>query len=277
MTIRELLKDKMTKRELEHVPSSFEIIGSREKAVAIVELHFKIRPKAKLIANAIMKKHRNVKTVLLKESPRTGEFRNRKYTRITGLKNTEVIHLENGCRIMVDPQTSYFSPRESTERMRIIEKVLEGQNVMVFFAGVGPFAIEIARKTKANKVVGIEINPAAVDYFVKNIRLNKLNNVEVVLGDVAQHAPEFSNQFDHVLMPLPERSSEYLREAIDCLKHGGTCHFYFFENEDKVGNWKKRIRDISKSVKKKAKILETKKVLPYGPGIWKWRIDFTVS
>jgi tRNA (guanine37-N1)-methyltransferase len=277
MTIRELLKEKMTAREMEHVPSSFEIIGSREKAVAIVELHFKIRPKAKLIADAIMKKHKNVKTVLLKDSPRTGEFRNRKYKRITGLKNTEVVHLENGCRIMVDPQTAYFSPRESTERLRIIEKVREGENVMVFFAGVGPFAIEVAKKTKAAKVVGIEINPAAVDYFVKNIRLNKLSNVDVVLGDVAQRAAEFAGAFDHVLMPLPERSSEYLRQAIECLKPGGTCHFYFFENEDKVGNWKKRIRDIAKTVKKKAKIVETRKVLPYGPGIWKWRIDFTVS
>ncbi len=276
MTIKEILKDEISSKDMHLVPSSFEIIGNREKAVAIIELHHKIRPQAKIIADAIMKKHKNVRTVLLKESPRGGEYRIRKYRVIKGLKNTEVIHVENGCRILVDPQSAYFSARESTERQRIIDKIQANENVMVFFAGVGPFAIEIAKKTKAARVVGIEINPAAVDYFMKNVKLNKLSNVEVVIGDVAEKSKNFENQFDRVLMPLPEKSANYMRDAMRCLKNGGMCHFYFFENQDKINNWKKRIRDVAKSMGKKAKITETIKVLPYGPRIWKYRIDFCV-
>ncbi len=276
MTIKDLLKDKLNKKELEKVPSSFEIIGSRDKAVSIVEIPYQLKPKAKLIADAIMAKHKNVKTVLLKESPRQGTFRTRKYRIIRGLKNTEVMHLENGCRLLVDPQSAYFSPRESTERQRIVDKVGENESVLVFFAGVGPFAVEIAKRSKAKRVVGIEINPVAVDYFVKNIKINKLINTEVVLGDVAETSKNFTGRFDRVLMPLPEKASEYMRDAINCLKPNGVCHFYLFENPDKVNNWKKRIRDIAKSMKKNIKILETQKVLPYGPRIWKYRIDFQV-
>ncbi len=274
MTIKEILKNKLTKKEMNMVPSSFEIIGNREKAIAIVEIPHQLKPKRGVVADAIMKKHKNVKTVLLKESPRFGEYRTRKYRIIKGVKNTEVLHVENGCRLLVDPQTVYFSPRESTERQRIIDKVSENESIIVFFAGVGPFAIEIAKKKNVKRVVGIEINPAAVDYFLKNIKLNKLDNVEAILGDVAEKSRDFANQFDRVIMPLPERSSEYIRDAVRCLKPGGICHFYFFENEDKVNNWKKRIRDIVKGMKRKIKILETRKVLPYGPRIWKYRIDF---
>ncbi|MBI3190981.1 methyltransferase domain-containing protein, partial [archaeon] len=165
---------------------------------------------------------------------------------------------------------------ESTERQRILEKTNDGESVMVFFAGVGPFAIEIAKKKKVNKVVGIEINPAATEYFIKNVKMNKLDNVDVVLGDVAEKSKEFSGQFDRVLMPLPETASEYIRDAINCLKPKGVCHFYFFENQDKVNNWKKRVRDIARNMKRKIKILETRKVLPYGPSIWKYRMDFQI-
>ena len=60
--------------------------------------------------------------------------------------------------------------------------------------------------------------------------MNKLSNVEVVLGDVAEKSKDFENQFDRVLMPLPEKSVNYMRDAMRCLKKGGMCHFYFFEN-----------------------------------------------
>mgnify|MGYP001567238654 CR=1 FL=1 len=93
MTIKEILKGRLTKKELEYVPSSFDIIGSKEKAIAIIELDDKIKKKAKTIANAIMRKHKNVKSVLLKASPRSGVFRTRDYKIIAGIKNTEVTHV----------------------------------------------------------------------------------------------------------------------------------------------------------------------------------------
>jgi tRNA G37 N-methylase Trm5 len=67
-----------------------------------------------------------------------------------------------------------------------------------------------------------------------------------------------------------------MEEAIRCLKKG-IVHFYCFAEEDKINEKRKKILSVSKKLKKKAKILSISRVLPYGPRIWKYRIDFRVS
>lgn len=277
MTIKDLLKKKLSENELSMMPSSFDLIGNKEKAVAIIEIPKELEDKEKLIANALMKKHKNVKSVLKKASPIKGVYRTREYSLIAGNKNTEVTHVENGCKFIIDPQLAYFSPRESTERMRVAEKVKDGETVMVFFAGVGPFAIIIEKKAKPEKIIAIEINPLAVQYFWKNIKLNKSSLIEVLLGDVAETVETYNGKCDRVIMPLPEKSIEYMKEAINCLKPGGMCHFYCFCEESAVDEKREKIIQIVKSMKKKIKFLEDQKVLPYGPKIWKMRIDFELT
>ena len=274
MTLKELLKKKLTEQELSLLPSSFDLMGGKEKAVAIIEMPKELEPKEKIIAQALMKKHKNVKTVMKKASPIKGVYRTRDYTVITGNKNTEVTHIESGCKFIIDPQLAYFSPRESTERMRVAEKVKEGETIMVFFAGVGPFPIVIEKRAKPSRIIAIEINPVAVESFWKNIRINKSKIIEIVLGDVASSVENYNGMCDRVLMPLPERSIEYIREAITCLKHGGVCHFYCFSDESTLDDKKNKIVQIAKSMKKKIKFVEGQKVLPYGPKIWKYRLDF---
>lgn len=274
MTLKDLLKGKLTKKELKLAPSSFDIIGNREKAVAIIEIPEKLQKKSRIIANALMKQHRNVKSVLEKSSSRKGVYRTRDYIFIKGDKNTEIMHIENGCRLLLDPQKVYFSPREGTERQRIVEKVGKKEVVMVFFAGVGPFAVLIAKKAKPKRVIGIELNRNAVDYFWQNVKLNKLENVDVVHGNVKEKAKEYYGKCDRVIMPLPETAISYLEDAAKCLKKKGVIHLYFFSEEGKIAEWKKKFKKIIGKHKKK--IVEVRKVLPYGPRINKYRMDIEV-
>ncbi|MFA4819675.1 MAG: class I SAM-dependent methyltransferase family protein [Candidatus Aenigmatarchaeota archaeon] len=277
MTIKELLKKRLTKAELGFLPTSFDIMGSKDKAVAIIEIPKELEKKEALIAKTLMKKHKNVKSVLKKTSPIKGVYRTRDYVLIAGNKNTEVTHAENGCRFLLDPMRVYFSPRESTERMRIAERVREGETVMIFFAGVGPFPIVIEKKAKPSRIITIEINPSAVEYLWKNIKLNKSKLVEVLLGDVANNIEDYAGKCDRVLMPLPEKSADYLAEAIRCLKPKGICHFYCFSDESLVDEKKEKISQVAGSLKRKIIFREVQKVLPYGPRIWKYRIDFEVN
>jgi len=276
MTLKELLQKILTKKELLLVPSSFDIIGNRDKAVAIIDIPGKLMKKKAIIAKALMKKHKNVKSVLLKASPRKGVYRTYDMKLISGDKNTEVMHVENGCRFLLDPRQVYFSQREATERERIIQKIKNDETVMVFFAGIGPFVIEIAKKTGAKHVIGIEINPGAVKYFEKNVILNKVKNVTVVEGDVKIVARNFYSSCDRVLMPLPETSVDFIPEAIKCLKKNGICHLYCFSDENKISDAKQKIRLIAKKNKTKIKFVGLQRVLPYGPAIWKYRIDFQI-
>lgn len=276
MTLRDLLTKKLTKKQLALVPSSFDILGNREKSVAIIDIPDGLKKKENAIAAALMMHHTSVKTVLAKASPRKGVYRTRKLRIIKGSRNTEVVHNESGCRFILDPRKVYFSQREGTERLRIAEKVKSNETVAVFFAGVGPFAIVIVKKARPERVIGIEINPDAVKYFQENIKLNKLDNVLAVSGDVKKEAKIFYGLCDRVLMPLPETSMDYLGEAIKCLKKGGICHFYCFAEEDLINKKEKMIRNIAKQTGKKIKPTDIVKVLPYGPRIWKYRIDVKV-
>lgn len=272
MTIRKLLENSLTEEELASVPTSFEIIGNREKAVAIVEIPVKLRKKSKSIAEAIMLKHKNVSSVLAKGSPRYGKYRKRKFRIIKGSRNTEVVHTENGLRFRLDPGKVYFSPRESTERARIANVVRKNEDVCVFFAGAGPFAITIAKKTAARSVTSIELNPVAVRYHKENNQLNKAVT-EVIKKDVANFRS--NKKFDRILMPLPEKSIYYVPHAIRHLKPKGTCHLYYFCEEGKEREVKFAIRKAAKT--KKISFLRVQRVLPYGPHIWKMRFDFKAA
>ena len=273
MSLREELKSRLTKKELMSCPNSFDIIGSREKAVAVVEIGDSLKKKRAVISTAIMKLNRNVVAVLNKESPRSGVYRNYRYRILKGSRDTGVVHNEYGMRFAVDIRKAYFSPRESTERQRCSEFVRETENVMVFFAGIGPLAIALSKK--AAHVTGIEINPDAVSYFKKNKSLNRAENVEIVEGDVRAVYKDYTGMFDHVFMPLPEKAVSFVEFAMKCLRPSGQVHLYCFTADAKKE--KAAIRAAARKLKKKLKFTGVQKVLPYGPGIWKTRIDFAVS
>jgi len=154
-----------------------------------------------LIANTLMKIHKNVKSVLAKNSIRYGELRLRSYRLISGDSNTEIIHRESGCSFKLDPQVTYFSTRESSERERICKQIRDKENVLVLFSGVGPFPICIAKHNISTSCYGIELNCRAHLYCVENIKLNKLQNrVTAIQGDVREICPTLNKQFDRVFI-----------------------------------------------------------------------------
>ena len=274
MSLKHLLKKKLTSKQLVHVPSSFDIIGSKDKAVAIIEIPEELKKKRVIIARALMEQHKNVKTVLMKNSPRKGIYRVRALQRITGDKNTAVIHKESGCKFFLDPQNVYFSPREGAERLRLAALVKKDENIVVFFAGIGPFAIILSKKTGAKHITGIELNPFACRYFGKNVVLNKIENVQVIQGDVTKKVGVLAQKCDRVIMPLPEKSMDFIYEALFCLKKKGICNMYCFAAESELAEKLQEIEKKAQTFNSEIKITGTSKVLPYGPHIWKYRIDF---
>ncbi len=250
--------------------ASYEIIGSREKAIAIVEIEDNEKKNQKKIAIDIMNRHKNVKTVLKKMSERKGVERVRSYRILAGEKDTRVLHTEYGYKLFLDPRKVYFSPRESTERQRIASLVGEGETVMVMFAGIGPLAIAIAKKQpNIKKIIAVEINQYAVKYMKKNIEINKLKDKIIpILGDVRESCKDFYDICDRVLMPLPHKSELFLDIAVKCLKSSGWIHLYVIKGEKEIESFARKIAD-----ELKAKYFGIKKVLPYAPRVNKYCID----
>ena len=260
---------------------SFDVIGSKEKAVAIVEIPKNLEKSKKEIAKEIMDRNKNVKSVIEKASARKGKLRKRTYELILGDKNTEVLHREFGYTLKVDPRKVYFSPRESTERQKIAEQVKPDETIMVMFGGIAVLSIAIAKKQpNINKIYSVELNSAAHKYALENVRINKLSHKIVpIKGDVRIVCKEFYGKCDRVLMPLPLDAHKFLDIAAKCLKkEGGIIHFYSIGEEKDL--FSKTLEAIDKGLKRLKRtymVINKRKVLPYSPRRWKICIDFMVK
>jgi len=277
-TIRQRLRGKVPQDLLSSTPSSFDILGSRSGAVAVIEIPEELALYEEEIAEAIRAVHRNVKSVLSKDSGREGEYRLRSLRLIAGDPDTEVVHRESGCSFKLDPQVTYFSTRESTERERIAEMVQPGEDLLIMFSGVSPIAICVAKRHPDVTVTAVEINPEAHRYAVENVRLNKVaDRVKLVLGDVREVCPSLNMVYDRVMMPLPRGAHMFLDIAVPLVKPGGALHFYHWAPENDLFSEAERLVILAASkAGRRAEFIGSEKVSLYSPRVYKVRVNMVI-
>jgi tRNA (guanine37-N1)-methyltransferase len=255
------LEGKLTQEEMKELVGSFDIVGD----IAVVEIPDALVKKQRLVANAILKNHHNIKVVAKKSGGTAGEFRIRPVKVIAGEKRTHTLYREGGCEFELDLNKTYFSPRLGTERGRIAAFVKQNEHVLVPFAGVGPFAIRIGKSAPSVSVVGVELNPDAADYFGKNIARNRCKNVQVICGDVQNLLPKnYAGWADRVAMPLPKDGREFLPCILPCLKREGVLHYYSFgETSEPFADAEEQVKAEAAKLGRKATILFRRVVRPY--------------
>ncbi len=273
--LRAELRDILPEDMLRRVPRSFDIIGSKQKAVAIIEIPENLEQSEEVIAEAIMRVHGNVASVLAKESERTGEYRTRELRLVAGDADTEVVHKEGGCLLKLDPRMVYFSPRESTERERIAKVVKDGEEILVMFSGIGPLPICIAKRHGSVRATAVELNPVAHNYCVENIHLNRVGDrVEAIRGDVDEVCRNLDEEYDRVLMPLPKGAYRFLDIAISLLRDRGVLHFYHWAPEtDLFTGSEKLVAQAAEDAGRRAEVVDRVRVSQYSPRCWKVRLD----
>ncbi|MBU4201795.1 MAG: class I SAM-dependent methyltransferase family protein, partial [Candidatus Altiarchaeota archaeon] len=203
-SLKEALADTLTEDELELVPTSFDIIGD----IAILEIPDELESKKKAIGEALLTTFKNIKTVAAKKTKVGTEYRTRELDIIAGEPRKETEHREHGCIYRLNVETCYFSPRLGSERLRVAKQCKPGERILVMFAGVGPYAVLIAKKSKPKEICAIELNPEAVRYMEENSRINKVN-IHAIQGDVKKETPKLG-EFDRILMPLPKDAGNFL-------------------------------------------------------------------
>ncbi|MEM2117547.1 MAG: class I SAM-dependent methyltransferase family protein [Candidatus Bathyarchaeia archaeon] len=270
----ELLQDKLPPHLLASLPRAIDFVGD----IAITEIPPELEAYKSVIGDAILEAHKNVRTVLAKASAVSGTYRLREFSVIAGEPKTETIHKEQGCQFRVDLAKAYFSPRLSYEHKRVASLVMEGETVVDLFAGVGPFAVLIAKTLGKVKVYAVDVNPFAVEFLRENVRLNRVvGKVYPMLGDARQVVEEkLAGLADRVIMNLPEKAIEYVDVACKTLKpEGGVIHFYSFINaSDSLENMKLRFLEaVQKCGRKMEKILFTRLVRETAPYEWQAVID----
>lgn len=273
-TLKESLQGKLSASELALVPSSFDIVGD----LAIFSDFPKLPAgKEKLIGEALLQLHRNIKVVLKKVGKYAGEFRTPRLKIIAGEKRKETAHIEHGCRFLLNPEKAYFSARLSNERKRIAEQVKEGESILAMFSGIGVYPIIIAKHKAPKEIFSVEINPAAVTYQQENLMLNKIKNILLIKGDVRKVLPSIKKKFDRILMPLPKGGVDFLGLALSKAKKGTVIHFYDFFSEKETLRPEEKVKDACKKAKKKCRILDVVRCGQFGPGIFRVCVDFKIT
>ena len=275
--LKQVLSSLLTQEETAQVYSAFDQIGD----IVIIKIPDELMPKKKLIADAILANVKTAKAVLAQVSAVKGDFRVRDLEFIAGENRTVTEYKEHACRFKVDVARTYFSPRLSTERLRIAEMVGNDETIVNMFAGVGTFSVVIARMNKTCRVYSIDSNSAASELDKINTKLNKVQDrVFSICGDAAEVIKaKLAGQANRVLMPLPERAKEFVDSAVLALKEKGIVHYFAHVKADS----KKAGRELGLEDARDAfaeydhHVLATRIVREVGPRIYQIVADVSVT
>jgi tRNA (guanine37-N1)-methyltransferase len=276
-TLEELISGKIPDYLLKKLPHSLDIIGD----IAIIEIPTELNNYNEILGGAILKLHKNIKAVFSKSSPIKGNYRLRSFDFLCGENRTYTTHIEYGCKYFLDISKVYFSPRLSQEHNRVASFVKGNEVIVDLFAGIGPFSILIAKNNPEAKIFSIDINPVAVEFLKKNIRLNRVNGAVVPFeGDARPLINEhLTGIADRIIMNLPEKAKEFINVACKALKpKGGIIHYYeFIQEPDSIAEAQDRIYN---QVKKTGRIVDeflfAKKIRETAPYQYQVAFDFKI-
>ncbi|MHB8603743.1 MAG: class I SAM-dependent methyltransferase [Thermoplasmatota archaeon] len=258
------------------LPSSFDVIGD----VVLFKVPRSLEAHAREIADAMLATIPNARCIALDHGVE-GELRVRRLEVLAGSERSETVHVENGVRLRVDPATCYFSPRLATERKRVADLVAPGERVLDLFAGVGPFAIVIARHAKPARVDAVDLNAEAVRYMRENIVVNKVDGVVFAHeGDARVLAGEYagaSERFDRVITNLPHGAHAFLEAVMPLVKSGGTWHYHCIQSEDDLARHLGELGARSRAMGRELSVTARREVRTYSPSERHFAVDFAVA
>lgn len=259
--LRKALEGTLRPEQALALETGIDVIGD----IAIVKLPAAAKKEGKEVGEAILASMKNVKGVFDQEGGLEGDYRLRRLRHIAGAERTLTMHRENGLRFMVDVDRCYFSPRLSTERMRVADLTGDGERVLNMFAGVGPYSITLAKK-KGVEVWSCELNAEAYRLHLENNTLNKVVPLlHMYNSDAADLSDSLDVVFDRILMPHPSQSNRFLPEALRMVKPGGWIHYYRHHSGADIPEAQDRLAEELNGIIGEAARFTSRRVREIGP------------
>ena len=231
MRLREQLKGTIPENDLARLSNRFHVIGD----IAIVSVPPEMESYKMEIAETIVSRHRNIKTVLNKVSKLEGNRRVASFEILAG-NETVTVHREFGFCYRLDLRKVFFNSHLGYERRRVALKVRPGERVLVPFCGVGPYVVPAA--AAGARVVALESNSEACKWLVENASSNRVeDNIDLIKGDARDLANLLnlrSLKFDRAIIPTPYGMDQALDILSPLVKKGGAIHFYTFKKKHQI-------------------------------------------
>lgn len=268
--LESLLRDRgWTEDDIDAAPSSWAVVGT------VVLVNAGDYPRKNDLGDALLELHGNADTVVASGGIE-GELRQPSVEVIAGLGDTETVHVEHGTKYALDLRKVMFSPGNQAERARMGDVVHEGERVLDLFAGIGYFALPMARA--GAHVTAVEKNPGAFRYLVENAQLNDVaSNLDAVLGDCR----EVEESVDRAVLGYydalgggPESIDDdaadpgYVAAALRALDTGGIMYVHATcPGELLWGRPEGRLRDAAAAVGRTIEIRDRRVVKSHSEGV----------
>lgn len=229
MNLKERMSGRLPEECLALLSNRIHIIGN----VAIIRLSPDLEPYKKEIGQDVLSNGPGIHTVLNKSSNLQGERRVAQYEVLAGRGETVTIHREFGFTYRLDLSRVFFSSRLGYERMRVAEQVRAGEDILLTFAGVGPFAVPLA--ARGARVLAVEKSREACLYLAENNRRNRVEDlVSIINGDAFGSARFIRGRFSRAVIPAPYGAEGALEAVMPLVRSGGRLHFYAFKKHHEI-------------------------------------------
>ncbi|KAF6133485.1 tRNA methyltransferase 5 [Phyllostomus discolor] len=218
--------------EGQDVNSGFSRIGH----IAHLNLRDHQLPFKHLIGQVMIDKNPGITSAVNKINNIDNTYRNFQMEVLSGEENMMTKVRENNYIYEFDFSKVYWNPRLSTEHSRITELLKPGDVLFDVFAGVGPFAIPVAKKNCT--VFANDLNPESYKWLLHNCTLNKvekrvkvfnLDGKDFLQGPVREELMQQLGPLSkekkhsvHIVMNLPAKAIEFL-SAFKSLLDGQPC------------------------------------------------------
>lgn len=241
-----------------HVPDKWEKLGD----VVVLRIPDALRPHAREVAAAFADALA-VRCVVEDTAGVGGELRAMRGALLLG-DDPVTTHVENGVKYRLDASRIMFSSGNVAERARAAGIDAAGETVVDMFAGIGYFALPLALRSGAARVVALEKNPLAFRYLEENVRLNRLERVVACwLGDNRDYPHE--RNAHRVLMGYFPGTEAFLPKAMRLLRpEGGIVHYHDIAPAE---SWRAKLEGALRAHARDVRVEEARVVKSYAPGI----------
>jgi len=270
MSFKQMIYDK-TGMPNDALPAGYQIIGDI-MLLKFIKLDAKEKKK---IALSILDLFPYVKTVC-ETSGVEGELRQPKVKIIASREKRPkliTVHKENDILFKLDVSKIMFSKGNLAERQRLIKQVRPGETIVDMFAGIGYFSLGLAKFSPAERIYAIEKNKIAFKYLKESIKINKIPNIQPILGDCRRVRRRIAA--DRIILGYLPGTHEYLPYAFRFLKDRGVIHYHNTYQENEL--WIKPLKEIEDAARSKGfriiAILGRNIVKSYAPRVFHVVID----
>ena len=220
----ESIKLKVSPDLHDKLPNKWKKIGD------IITIDFKdINEDMKKEVAKIYAKELKVKTVIQKSSV-SGELRKPDHIDLLYGNETNTEISEYGIKYKLDLAEIMWSPGNTGWRSALAgpEKVSdfysfkEAKVIIDYFAGIGYFAIQMAKGYPKSKVIAVDKNPKSIEYLTINCIENGIENIEIINDDCRN----IDSKADVIHLGYIGNTIDFLEHTHKNLNKNGTAIFH---------------------------------------------------